>query len=390
MDSWSFDIGENTLREIELLAKNQKTPISSRRSTEMVNENINEIENIPNSEENQENFIIQESPNAHVPCSSIFVQSFRDRNRSRKFEKSKSTSVLPTKPKENNVNEVQQSPMAGISKYLQVEEIDYSAWEKSAALLISPMVQKRPTPPVEQNNTDYENLRFECSADFDDNFDDSVKLSRIDAKNDSIPPISSQDIFTEDPLDTAITGDIDISMTDDVLECSVRNPDNVSFIQPHDPQAKQETQQFIDEILVSQKSSMKEFSHSNMNQSIIELVNFTSQNHSQHEKSLKIDQTKNLHLLSNWNLPKSIVNEYRKKNVIEMFDWQVECLKNPKVLFEGANLVYSAPTSAGKTLVSEILMIKSIVERKKKALFILPFVSVVREKMFYLQVSSIL
>ncbi|XP_016961333.1 DNA polymerase theta [Drosophila biarmipes] len=89
--------------------------------------------------------------------------------------------------------------------------------------------------------------------------------------------------------------------------------------------------------------------------------------------------------IASWNLPHSIQAEYKKKGVVQMFDWQVECLCKPRVLFEHCNLVYSAPTSAGKTLVSEILLLKTVLERGKKVLLILPFISVVREKMFYLQ-----
>lgn len=96
---------------------------------------------------------------------------------------------------------------------------------------------------------------------------------------------------------------------------------------------------------------------------------------------------KNLNQIDSWGLSSDIVREYRRKGICTMFDWQVECLSNTKVLFEGANLVYSAPTSAGKTLVSELLMIKNVLENRKKSLLILPFISVVREKMFYLQVS---
>lgn len=62
----------------------------------------------------------------------------------------------------------------------------------------------------------------------------------------------------------------------------------------------------------------------------------------------------------------------------------MECLQTGGAL-KGNNLLYSAPTSAGKTLVAEILTLKRILKTKRKAIFILPFVSVAREKMFSLR-----
>lgn len=67
-----------------------------------------------------------------------------------------------------------------------------------------------------------------------------------------------------------------------------------------------------------------------------------------------------------------------------MFQWQAECLSMEGVL-SGQNIIYSAPTSAGKTLVAELLLLKCILERRKKVIMILPFVSIVHEKVSYLQ-----
>uniref|UniRef100_A0A182NH52 DNA polymerase theta n=1 Tax=Anopheles dirus TaxID=7168 RepID=A0A182NH52_9DIPT len=101
--------------------------------------------------------------------------------------------------------------------------------------------------------------------------------------------------------------------------------------------------------------------------------------------SMSLDRTKDLRLLANWGLPGSVTDAYTKKGIIELFPWQVECLSRDQVLLEGKNFIYSAPTSAGKTLVSEFLLAKTIAERKLKAMLILPFVAVAREKMLYLR-----
>ncbi|XP_068127042.1 DNA polymerase theta [Hyperolius riggenbachi] len=89
-------------------------------------------------------------------------------------------------------------------------------------------------------------------------------------------------------------------------------------------------------------------------------------------------------LLASWGLPGAVLEKYGRLGVVQMFEWQAECLMMGQVL-SGRNLVYSAPTSAGKTLVAELLILKRVLETRKKALFILPFVSVAKEKTYYLR-----
>ncbi|XP_075277254.1 helicase POLQ-like isoform X1 [Opisthocomus hoazin] len=81
-----------------------------------------------------------------------------------------------------------------------------------------------------------------------------------------------------------------------------------------------------------------------------------------------------------YGLPSKVQDLLRQFRGIEMlYEWQHDCLMLES-LQQRKNLIYSLPTSGGKTLVAEIIILQELLCRQKDVLMILPYVAIVQEK----------
>ena len=87
-----------------------------------------------------------------------------------------------------------------------------------------------------------------------------------------------------------------------------------------------------------------------------------------------------------YGLPNKLVSNLKSMGINLIYPWQANCLlRHHGVLSGTKNLVYSASTGAGKSLVADILMLKRVLDANQKAILILPYVALVQEKLRWLR-----
>lgn len=87
-----------------------------------------------------------------------------------------------------------------------------------------------------------------------------------------------------------------------------------------------------------------------------------------------------------YGLPETLVKNFACLGINSIYPWQSSCLLGRGLLTGEKNLVYTAPTGGGKSLVADVLMLKRIIENPtKKAIVVLPYVALVQEKLKWLR-----
>ncbi|GAD92522.1 DNA-directed DNA polymerase theta, putative [Paecilomyces variotii No. 5] len=87
-----------------------------------------------------------------------------------------------------------------------------------------------------------------------------------------------------------------------------------------------------------------------------------------------------------YGLPAALVTNFEALGVNSIYPWQASCLLGRGHLSGEKNLIYTAPTGGGKSLVADVLMLKKIIENpSRKAILVLPYVALVQEKLRWLR-----
>lgn len=87
-----------------------------------------------------------------------------------------------------------------------------------------------------------------------------------------------------------------------------------------------------------------------------------------------------------YNLPETLVRNFASLGINSIYPWQSSCLLGRGILAGEQNLVYSAPTGGGKSLIGDVLILKRVIEDPtKKAILVLPYVALVQEKLQWLR-----